>query len=426
MNFLGQQLLAPLWEALKMAIEAMRAHKMRAFLTLIGVVIGVTTIIAMMTVLGGIKNSIDTNLRNALSVNVFQVQRYDNTMGMHFGDHRRERRPPIKLEYVEAIRERCPSVRRVGGEVWEWGQTIYRGSLKTNSQQQVAGATPEFADNNGYYLSKGRPITEQDINSARRVIVISEEARHTLFENVEPVGEIVRVGSEKYEVIGVFESRGSMLGESQDRFNWIPISTFYRVYGKRETWEGGGDRSVNITVQAWSAQVYEQAMDEVIETLRTERGLKPGQKNNFAFFTPDMLQNSFNSMTAWIGFAAFGICAISLLVAGIGIMNIMLVSVTERTREIGLRKALGGTKRSILQQFLIESVMLSEVGGAIGIFLGYIIALIVNIKLKYPAPVPLWSVMLAVIFCSMVGIGFGMWPAIRAARLDPIEALRHE
>jgi putative ABC transport system permease protein len=426
MNFLGQNILAPLWEALKMALDAMRAHKLRAFLTLIGVVIGVTTIIAMMTVLGGIKNSIDTNLRNALSVNVFQVQRYENTMGMHFGDFHRERRPPIKLEYVDAIRERCPAVRRVGGEVWEFGQTIFRGSLKTNAQQQVAGATAEFADNNGYYLAKGRPITEQDVSSARHVIVISEEARHTLFENVDAIGQTVRIGADKYEVIGVFESRGSMLGESQDRFNWIPVSTFFRVFGKRETWEGGGERSVNITVQAWSAEGYQQAMDEVIEAMRTERGLKPGQKNNFAFFTPDMLQSSFNSMTSWIGYAAFGICAVSLLVAGIGIMNIMLVSVTERTREIGLRKALGGTKRSILQQFLIESVMLSEVGGAIGIFLGYAIALGVNAKLKFPAPVPLWSVILAILFCSFVGIGFGMWPAIRAARLDPIEALRHE
>ncbi|RPH95882.1 FtsX-like permease family protein [candidate division KSB1 bacterium] len=416
-------ILASLWEALQMALDAMRAHKMRSFLTLIGVVIGVTTIIGMMTVLGGIKNSLDENMRNSLAVNVFQVQRYDNQMG--FGGHRRrEFRPIIKASYADAIRERCPSVRRVGVESWDFGHVLRRGALESNARQQIAGGSPEFGDNNGYYVAQGRPITEQDILSARYVIVISDEARRALFENVDPIGQTIRVDAQKFEVIGVFESRGSMLGESQDTYSWIPLSTFERVYGKRYPW--GEERSVNLTIQAWSAEVFDQAQEEVIEVLRSERGLKPGRANNFGLWTPSQLQESFTQMTASVGFAAFGVTAVSLLVAGIGIMNIMLVSVTERTREIGLRKALGGTRVSILRQFLIESVMLSEAGGAIGIVLGYVIAIFVNAKLKYPAPVPMGSVVLAIIFCSMVGIGFGMWPAIRAARLDPIEALRHE
>jgi len=415
--------LAALWEALKMALDAMRAHKMRAFLTLIGVVIGVTTIIGMMTVLGGIKNAIDTNMSNALAINVFQVQQYEPNIGIHLGPRHEKRRPPLEARYADAIRERCPAVRRVGTEVWEFGQQLRRGGLETNANQQIAGGSPEFSDNNGYYVVQGRPITVEDDNSARHVIVIGEDVRKALFENVNPVGEMVRIGAEQFEVIGVFEKRGSLLGQSGDNFSWIPIQTFLRIFGKRGVF---GDRSVNITVQAWSAQLYNEAQEEVIECLRVERGLKPGQPNNFAFFTPDLLQDSFNNMTGWIGYAAFGICAISLLVAGIGIMNIMLVSVTERTREIGLRKAVGGTKGSILRQFLIESVILSEVGGAIGIFIGYLIALAVNAQIHYPAPVPVWSVFLAVMFCSLVGIGFGMWPAVRAARLDPIEALRHE
>jgi len=414
---------ASLWEALKMALDSMRAHKMRAFLTLIGVVIGVTTIIAMMTVLGGIKNAIDTNMRNELSVNVFQVQQYEPNMGIHIGWRREKRRPVIQAKYADAIRERCPSVRRVGVEVWDFGHQLRRGGLETNSNQSIAGGTAEFGDNNGLYVATGRPITAEDNASARHVMVIGEDTRHALFENVNPIGEFVRLGADRFEVIGVFEKRGSLLGESHDSYNWIPIETFMRVFGRYSEF---GERSVNLTVQTWSADVYDQAQQEVIECLRTERGLKPGQPNNFAFFTPDMLQDTFNKMTGWIGIAAFGICAISLLVAGIGIMNIMLVSVSERTREIGLRKAVGGTRTSILRQFLIESVMLSEVGGAIGILLGYIIALMVNAQIHYPAPVPIWSVFLAVVFCSIVGIGFGMWPAVRAARLDPIEALRHE
>jgi putative ABC transport system permease protein len=345
-------------------------------------------------------------------------------MGIHFGDFHHKHRPKLVPEYAQAIRERCPSVRRVGVEMWTFGQVLRRGGLETNARQQIAGGSPEFADNNGYYLAQGRGLTEQDNLSGRRVIVISDEARRALFENINPLGEEIRLGADKFEVVGVFESRGSMLGESQDTYNWIPLNTFFRMFGKKTEW--GEERSVNLTVQAWDASVYERAQEEVIDVMRVERGLRPGQDNNFAMFTPDMLQKQFNQMTGWVGYAAFGICAISLLVAGIGIMNIMLVSVTERTREIGLRKAVGGTKKSILRQFLIEAVMLSEVGGAIGILLGYLIAIAVNAKLKYPAPVPIWSVMLAIIFCSLVGIGFGMWPAVRAARLDPIDALRHE
>jgi putative ABC transport system permease protein len=420
----GRLLLASLWEALLQALDAMRAHKMRSLLTLVGVVIGVTTIIGMMTVLGGIKNSIDQNLRSALSVNVFQIQRWDNEMGFHFGMHRREGRPIIREEYADAIRQRCPSVRRVGAECWDFGHVLRRGALETNARQQIAGGSPEFADNNGYYLASGRPVNEQDNQSGRHVIVISEETRRALFENSDPIGQTLRVKGEKFEVIGVFESRGSFFGESQDTYNWIPLSSFFRLFGRRGPW--GGERSVNLTVQAWSTQVFEQAQEEVTEVLRAERGLKPGHPNNWGMFTPDMLQSSFNQMVGWVGVAAFGVAAISLLVAGIGIMNIMLVSVTERTREIGLRKAVGGTRRSILRQFLIEAVMLSEVGGAIGISVGYLLAILVNHQLKYPAPVPVTSVVLAVVFCSMVGIGFGMWPAMRAARLDPIEALRHE
>jgi putative ABC transport system permease protein len=417
-------LFTSLWESLLMALDAMRAHKMRALLTLTGVVIGVTTIIGMMTVLGGIKNSIDNNLRNALSVNVFQMQQYDNQMGIHFGGLHRERRPPLVESLADALRQRCPSVRRVGVETWDFGQTIRRGGLETNSQQMIAGGSSEFADNNGYYLIKGRAINDQDNLSARKVIVISEDTRKALFTNVEPVGEQVRLAGDKFEVIGVFEPRGSLLGQSQNNFNWIPLSTFFRMFGKRMIW--GEDRSVNLTIQSWTAENFDQAQQEAIEVMRAERGLKPGQPNNFGMFTPDMQQQEFTKMVGWVGYAAFGICAISLLVAGIGIMNIMLVSVTERTREIGLRKAVGGTKKSILRQFLIESVMLSEVGGAIGIVLGYLLAVMVNMQINYPAPVPIWSVVLAIVFCSFVGIGFGMWPAIRAARLDPIEALRHE
>ena len=408
---------ASLWESFKMALEAMRAHKLRAFLTLLGVVIGVMTIISMMTVLGGIKRNIDNSMENQLSANVFQVQRYEGGMGIHMGPRRREWRPQIEPEYAQAIRERAPSVRAVGVEAWEFGYRLKRGALESNPNQQIAGGSPEFGPNNGYDIILGRGVTELDNLSARYVIVLGYNAYEKLFPGIDPIGEYVRVGAQRFEVIGIFEKRGTILGESQDNGNWIPLSTWFRVFG---------DRSVNLTVQAWTTDDFDQAQQEVIEVLRVERGLKPGQANNFHMWTPDMVQENFNQMTGFVGIAAFGICAISLLVAGIGIMNIMLVSVTERTREIGLRKALGGTRGSILRQFLVEAVMLSEVGGAIGILIGYLVAIAINNGMGVPAPVPVWAVFLSIMFCSAVGIGFGMWPAVKAARLDPIDALRYE
>jgi putative ABC transport system permease protein len=412
------RLIMSLWESLRMALESLRAHKMRALLTLIGVVIGVATIITMMTVLGGIKYTIDDAMRNALGVNVFQVQREDQQTGFTIGRQRQQWRPRIEARYADALRERCPSVRAVGAETWTYGRKIIRGGMESDPNQQVAGGTVEFAENNSMYLARGRPITPQDVLSARHVIILGNDPCEQLFKYMDPLGQSVRIDGQQFEVIGVFEKRGAILGESQDSYSWIPLSTFERIWGD---W-----RDINLTIQAYSAETYESAQQEVIEALRVERSLMPGEPNNFGLWTPDLLQYQFNQQTAWIGVAAFGICGVSLLVAGIGIMNIMLVSVTERTREIGVRKALGGTRTSILRQFLIEATMLSEVGGVIGIFLGYGVAIFINNNLHFPAPVPVWAVMLAIIFCSVVGIGFGMWPAVKASRLDPIEALRHE
>ncbi len=404
------------FEALRMALEAIWAHKMRASLTLLGVIIGVSTIIASMTIIAGIRSIIDDQMENALSANVFQVQRYDN-VGFQFGPRKRQRRPKMVPELADAVRERCPSVRAVGVECWKGGMMVRRGGLESDPTIQVAGGTPEFAINNGLYVARGRFLTNQDVLSGRNVIVIGDDVVESLFSAMDPIGEFVRIGPHRFEIIGTFEKRGEALGESLDRYCCIPLETFFRIYG---------ERSIYLTVQAWSLDEFDQAQEEVIEVMRVERGLKPGEPNDFAIWTPATLQESFRGFSQATTFAAFGICVVSLLVAGIGIMNIMLVSVTERTREIGVRKALGGTRRGILWQFVIEAIMLSEVGGGIGIVLGFLLAILVNHFLNFPTPVPIWSVLLSVIFCSVVGLVFGIWPAVKASRLHPIEALHYE
>jgi putative ABC transport system permease protein len=211
---------------------------------------------------------------------------------------------------------------------------------------------------------------------------------------------------------------GTSFGHSNDNQMAIPFSTFTKLYGK--------GRSINVTVKARSQEVFKQAQDEVISLMRRLRRLKPDEPDNFAIYSPDNMIEDFNKIYRWIQVAAYGICSISLLVAGIGIMNIMLVSVTERTREIGVRRAIGARRRQILGQFLVEAVILSELGGILGVVVGVLLPLWAAPAMGLPVAIPVWSIVLGLAFCSVVGIGFGMWPAMRASKLDPVEALRYE
>jgi len=404
------------FEPVRMAVSAIVTHKMRSFLTLLGVIIGVTTIIGMMTVIKGLQSQIETQM-SQLSADVFQVQRFDIQMG--FNGHSRDRtRPKITLEEAQSIAEVCPSVSAVGPEVWEFGQWVGRGTERTNPNVSLAGGYPEFAPNNGYSIARGRFIGMDDVQHARRVIVLGDNIVKKLFPFEDPLDKEVRLERGRFKVIGIFEEMGSSFGESNDNHACIPFTTFSNLYGKF--------RSINITVKARSPEVFHQAQDEVVSLLRRLRGLKPDEKDNFAIWAPENLIDNFNQMTKWIKVAAVGICGISLLVAGIGIMNIMLVSVTERTREIGVRRAIGAKKRQILSQFLVEAVILSELGGVIGVGLGILLPIWIRPLTNLPAAVPVWAIVLGMVFCSFVGILFGMWPAVRAANLDPVEALRYE
>jgi putative ABC transport system permease protein len=399
-----------------MALSAIMTHKLRSFLTLLGVIIGVMTIIGMMTVIRGLQLQLEAEM-TGLTADVFQVQRYDIQMGI--GHQSRDRtRPKVTLEEALAIKEHCQLVSLVGPEVWEFGQWVAYKKERTNPNITVGGGYPEFAPNNGYDVAVGRFITYDDVQHARRVVVIGDAVAKKLFPFEDPLGKEVRLERGKFRVIGVFAEEGTTIGSSDDNHVCIPFSTHRKLYGKR--------RSINITIKAQSPVVFHEAQDEVIGLMRRMRGLKPDEDNNFAIWSPENLIDNFNQMTMWIKVAAVGICAISLLVAGIGIMNIMLVSVTERTREIGVRLAIGAKKLQVLWQFLVEAVILSEVGGLIGVLLGVTLPMWIGKTFNLPTAVPVWAIILGLVFCSLVGIVFGFWPAVRASRLDPVEALRYE
>jgi putative ABC transport system permease protein len=283
----------------------------------------------------------------------------------------------------------------------------------------VAGGTPEFVSNNGYDFASGRNMNAFDILHERNIVILGADVATALFPHSSPVGQDVVFSGRRFSVIGVMAAKGSFFGMgSRDNFMVIPISAFIRIYGK--------NRSVNITVQALGPEVFDRAKDRAIQIMRQERRLKPGQDNDFDTFSNESVIDTVSGITKYITLAAIGIAILSLVVGGIGIMNIMMVSVTERTREIGVRRALGARKSNILWQFTVEAVILSALGGLIGLGAGYGAAYLAKAMADLPATAPPWAVAVALGMSSLVGLVFGIYPAWRASQLDPIVALRYE
>jgi putative ABC transport system permease protein len=288
----------------------------------------------------------------------------------------------------------------------------------------VCGGTPEYPDNNTHYVEFGRNLTREDVEVGRRVAVIGYAIANELFPFIDPVGKTVKVDGHKFEVIGVFQEKKSATGGQFDNYVLVPISVWKDLYGHRD--ENGRERSIFITVRARYGVPIDEALEETRSVLRAARGLSPRERDTFHWFTSESQIKAFNEATAGVKAGAFVLGIVALVVAGIGIMNIMLVSVTERTREIGIRKALGAKRYAILLQFLMEAVVLCNIGGVIGVLIGFGIGNVVTLFTDFAIHVPVdWAVR-GVIFCSVVGLVFGMWPAIRASRLAPIEALRYE
>jgi putative ABC transport system permease protein len=411
------------FDTVSMSTSAIVSNKLRSTLTLVGIVAGVASIIAVMTAISVVQSTMEREM-SVLGAQVFQVQKWP--AGFHSDEDRRKamRRPPLTVENANAIREQVESVDIVGSELWDFGFTVeYRGE-STNPNVTMCGGTPEYPPNNTHYVGLGRNISQMDVRSARHVIVIGYAIAQKLFPFVDPIGKQIRLDGRKYEVVGVFDQKKSAFGGNFDNYVLIPITAFLNTYGMID--RRGFSRSVNITVRAKSPDRIQDAIEETRQVLRRERGVRANEEDNFDFFNSQSLITQFNRMTAGVKIAAFVIGIIALVVAGIGIMNIMLVSVTERTKEIGIRKSLGAKPRNILAQFLLEAVTLCNIGGVIGVLVGFGLGNVITFFTPMGTNVPLQWAVIGLIFCSAVGIAFGLLPAIRASRLHPVDALRYE
>jgi putative ABC transport system permease protein len=407
-------------ESLMMALAAIRASKLRSILTMLGIVVGVFSIISVMTAIGVLRNSIEQGLTQ-LGANTFQVQKFGNDFNTSPEQRRKMRnRRNITFENAMDVRDKSSLAAAVGIEVGMGGKIVFWEGKKTNPNVELVAENLEGIETNDWTVATGRGLSSQDINTGAHVVILGQAVVDILFPpNVNPVGEEIRVDGGIYQIVGTFEKKGSALGGNNDNFVVVPITTYFARYGK-------ASRSLHIMVKARSAEIMDDTIEQVRGILRASRNVPPGEEDDFSYFSNDSLVKQFNDFTLYLRMGVLLVSSISLLAAGVGIMNIMLVSVTERTREIGIRKSVGAQKRDILSQFMIEAVILCEIGGIVGVVLGIGGGNIVSILTKAPAVFPVDWALIGIGVCSFVGLLFGVYPAWKAANLDPIEALRYE
>jgi len=406
-------------ENLKLALGTIGAHKMRSALTILGVVIGVTCVIAIGAILNGMNRSV-VGMIEDLGVNNIAVSRY--SVGISFGPRGRSERmrKPITWTDIEAIGEGCPTCRGVSPNLYRRGIDIARYKDQEFTDAEYRGVLPTFPDVERVPVGQGRFFTEGENEHRADVCVIGYDVAQTLFPNENPLGKEVLANGHSFQVIGVFEKKkGAVLGDNSNNRNLsVPYQTFRKIY------PSATDHFVVVAAQPGKVDV---AMDEIRTALRRSRRVPLGEPDTFGLGTPTQLIDQFHQITGATALVMVVISSIGLLVGGVGVMNIMLVSVTERTREIGVRKAIGARRRDIILQFLLEAATLTGIGGVMGIVLGYLISLLVRLlQPNLPAAVPLWGVLLGFWMSVSVGLFFGIWPAVKASRLDPVEALRYE
>jgi len=405
-------------EVVRLAWGSLTAHKLRGALTILGIVIGITSVVGMVSLVEGLNRSIQAQL-DALGSDTIRVRRFDP--GVFVGEipDSLRKRPEFTDRDAESLRETATSLRAVSVYTLTRQRLEYAGEQSRLST--IIGIDEYYLSVTSMAVATGRALTAPEIRGGARMALIGPDIVDELFPGVDPVGQRLQLGNQKFEVAGILVKRGKLVGQSLDDQVLIPRTALDRYFGA-----GGGRDRLYISARPQSPELLDRAMEEMTESLRRTRRLRPQDANDFSLVTQGNLLSLYNQITGAFFVVMVAIASVALLVGGVGVMNIMLVSVTERTREIGIRKALGATHRQILSQFLTEAMVLTGAGGVLGILLGVGIGKLVEVLTPLPSFVPIWAYVVAFVVSVGVGLFFGIWPAVRASRLDPVDALRYE
>jgi putative ABC transport system permease protein len=397
------------------ALQAIWANKLRSFMTVLGNIVAVTSIVTVVSLIQGMNAYVTSAIVSDVGADSFTIQQFGVVTSDEEFDKIRNN-PRIDLDEADAIRRFSPVVAAVMTQAQRRGQVIYKDVVLDSVQ--IQGVTREYVEFSNFDAERGRMMSPIEVERSRPVTILGFQTAERLFGQADPIDKVVKIEGVHFRVVGVSSKKGSFLGNSLDEIAVIPLDPFQKLFGARP--------QLSIVVKPKDPSLVQAAMDDAIVALRVERKLKPKERDNFGIFTADTLLGLYRQATTGIFAVLIGVVALSLVVGGIVIMNIMLMVVSERTREIGLRKALGARRKDIMSQVLTESVTLSTFGGVVGIILGFLVARGISTLTPLPARLELWSVALGIGITAAVGLFFGAFPASRAARLDPIEALRRE
>ena len=406
-------------EIVSVSLGSLKTNRLRTFLTILGVVVGIFSIIVIMTIISMLQSTIQDSVA-MLNKNTFRIQKFPAVLtGGHEAWLKYHNRKDITVEDYYRFEALMTNVKYVGAILGADNKIIKFKGKETNPNIEIVGGTVGAFYTYNISIQKGREIRQFDVKYSNAVCIIGMDVVDKLFASIDPLGQVIRVDGKPMRVIGVMERQPQLFGQSMDNFIIIPLTTFLSYYGKKR-------QSVSITVMTYGQQDYQPAMESAIGYLRAIRKVPPGSDNDFDIFSNETVLSQINDITGGIKIGAMVVSFIALITAGVGIMNIMLVSVSERTKEIGIRKAIGAKKIDILMQFLFEAVTLSLIGGVIGIILGVSVGIIAGSQLYAKAVIPVDWVLIGLFTCVIVGIIFGTYPAYKAANMDPIEALRYE
>ena len=402
-------------ESIALALRSIWANKLRSFMTVLGNIVAVTSIVTVVSLIQGMNAMVSNAIVTDVGADAFTIQRLPPVRTAE-DEERTRNNPQVTLDEADAIKRFSPNIASVMAQAQRRGRVTYRDQVLENIQ--IQGVTPEYLDFASFDAERGRMMSATEVERNHPVVLLGWDVADQLFGEISPLDHTILIQGVHFRVVGVSERKGGMFGASMDGFAVIPLGSHMKLFGSRQ--------SLQLMVKPNSSAELSQAMDDATVALRVERGLKPNEPDNFGIYTSDTLLGIYRQATTGIFAVLVGVVALSLLVGGIVIMNIMLMVVSDRTREIGLRKALGARRRDIMSQVLTESVTLSTAGGIAGITLGFLAAQAIAAATPLPARLEPWSIMLGIGITAAVGLFFGAYPASRAARLDPIEALRRE